>query len=230
MFLFLALIPFAVDTGLAILFRRGITAPYVRYIISFSAGLVIAAAFFELLPEANLEANAIFTGLGFFMFYVIEKLTMLHACGEEECETHSLGVLASIGMASDNIIDGLGIAIAYNINPLLGVIITLVVVSHEVPQAISSCFLMSREGRRQREILLVLLTAGIMYPIGATLSILIPKELYTTMIAFVAGVFLYIGAGDLLMEAHRRFNLKVVSSVILGSVVMFLMGLAIHGL
>ena len=138
LFILLALIPFAIDAGLALISRRITAVAYTRYIISFSAGIVISASFFELLPEAKIEENAVFIGLGFFAFYLVEKLTMLHACGEEECEMHSLGILASIGMASDNIVDGLGIAIAYSINPVLGIIITLAVISHEVPQALSS--------------------------------------------------------------------------------------------
>ena len=228
-FLLLTLLPLAADLSLAVIFSKKRLPPsYVRYVIAFSAGIVISATFFELLPEASIETNAIYAAAGFFIFYLIEKLTMLHACGEEECETHSLGRLASIGMASDNIIDGIGIAIAYNINPLLGVVITLAVISHEIPQAISSAYLLMRENRSGRETFLVLLLAGVMYPVGALLSLLIPASMQSVMIAFVAGVFLYIGAGDLLMEAHRRFNSRVITAVLLGSVIMFLLGLVIH--
>jgi len=42
------------------------------------------------------------------------------------------------------------------------------------------------------------------------------------MIAFVAGVFLYVGAGDLLSEAHKRFNVMVILLVIFGALVLML--------
>ena len=67
-----------------------------------------------------------------------------------------------------------------------------------------------------------------MYPIGAALSLLIPKGMYSVMIAFVAGVFLYVGAGDLLMEAHRTFNVRVVSSVLIGMLAMLLLSILLH--
>ncbi|MDJ0269347.1 MAG: ZIP family metal transporter [Aigarchaeota archaeon] len=229
LFLILAFIPFLADAMLAVLLRdRQLTANYVRYVIALSAGLVISAAFFELLPEANIEANAVFVALGFFIFYLVEKTTMLHACGEEECEAHSLGRLTAIGMASDNVVDGLGIAVAYHINPILGMIIALAVISHEVPQAIASASLLRREGRPRNEVVLLLSFAGAMYPLGAALSLLIPEELYTIIVAFVAGVFLYIGAGDLLMEAHRRFNWRIILSVLLGGAIMFMTGTVLH--
>ncbi len=58
-----------------------------------------------------------------------------------------------------------------------------------------------------------------MYPIGCALAAFIPANLYTMAIAFVAGDFVYIGAGDLLGEAHKKFNVKVVISVVLGGLI-----------
>jgi len=58
--------------------------------------------------------------------------------------------------------------------------------------------------------------AGLLYPVGALLAGLIPPQFQEKMLAFIAGDFIYIGAGDLLPEAHRRFNWKVILSVIAG--------------
>jgi len=58
-----------------------------------------------------------------------------------------------------------------------------------------------------------------MYPIGSALALLIPASFHTMAMAFVAGDFTYIGAGDLLGEAHKKFNARVVISVILGGLI-----------
>lgn len=60
-----------------------------------------------------------------------------------------------------------------------------------------------------------------MYPVGALLTFLIPKELYKPIVAVVAGVFLYVGTGDLLTESHRRFDWKVIFAVVFGALVMY---------
>jgi len=77
-----------------------------RYLIAFASGVLLAVVFFDILPELDVQAHYGYLALGFFTFYVLEKLMMLHACGEEECEVHAIGPVAVVGMALDNVIDG----------------------------------------------------------------------------------------------------------------------------
>lgn len=190
-----------------------------RYAVGFAAGVLVSAAFVELIPAADVSENAMVVLLGFFIFYLVEKTIMLHSCGEAECEAHSVDWIAVVGMASDNIVDGIGIAIGYMTSPSLGFLITLAVVAHEVPQGFTTAALATRGGFRFWRIILFLAAAGAMYPVGAALSTFIPASLYTIAIAFVAGDFIYIGAGDLLGEAHKKFNARVVASVVLGGLI-----------
>lgn len=223
-----ALAPFLVDTSLGYAYYKNILGiKNVRYIIAFASGLIISAALFEMLPHIKIEgrwfeSNILFVAAGFFSFYIIEKITLLHSCGEEECEVHSLGSITAFGMASDNIIDGIGIVTGFLIDPILGIVVTAAVVAHEIPQAISSTVLLKNSNIKGINGFLVLFLAGLFYLIGAIIAVFIPENLHETMIAFVAGVFLYIGAGDLLSEAHKRFNAMVILSVILGAITLML--------
>ncbi|MFQ5849001.1 MAG: ZIP family metal transporter [Candidatus Binatia bacterium] len=199
-------------------FALGVRADKIqpRYVIAFASGVLLAVTFFEILPEADLESDALFLALGFMTFYVLEKLVMIHACGETECETHHVGPVAVLGMALDNVVDGAGIAVGYLIDPLLGLAITTAVVFHEIPQGMTSALIM-REAKWSRVRTLVALgLAGLLYPVGVLLAGLIPSQFQEKMLVFIAGDFIYIGAGDLLPEAHRRFNWKVILSVIAG--------------
>jgi len=195
-----------------------------RYIIGFAAGTMLGAVFFEMLPELA-PTDSIYIGVGFFFFYLLERLTMIHSCGEYECtsEVHRIGWLPVMGMASDNIIDGIGIAIAYAINPLTGIIVGISVIVHEVPQGITTNLLLKRGGKGKKAILLALGIESILYPIGAAFSIFVPTGLNTIILAIVTGDFLYIAASDLLPDAHKKFNIKVIFSVILGAVLVFAM-------
>ena len=47
------------------------------------------------------------------------------------------------------------------------------------------------------------------------------------MLAFIAGEFIYLGAGELLPVAHRRFNWKVILSVITGMAFVLTLGLLV---
>ncbi len=196
---------------------RGLPARFQpRYIIAFGAGVLLAATFFNVLPEVNTQTDAVWIAAGFVTFYLLEKVTMLHACGEEECEAHHIGPSAVIGMALDNVMDGAGIAIGYMIDPFLGLVITLAVVLHEIPQGLTSAVIMREALWARRRIVAVLALAGALYPIGALLGGWIPEHWLHPALAFIAGDFIYIGASDLLPEAHRRFNAVVIVSVLAG--------------
>ena len=196
-----------------------------RYIIAFAAGALLAATFFHILPEVHLESDASFLALGFVSFYVLEKLMMIHACGENECDTHHIGPVAVLGMAVDNITDGAGIVVGYLVNPPLGLAITVAVVLHEIPQGMTSVLIMREAKWSEKKMFLTLGLAGLLYPLGALCAGLMPVGFQEKMLAFVAGDFLYIGAGDLLPEAHRRFNWKVILLVLVGMASMFVLKL-----
>ena len=187
-----------------------------RYVIGFAAGILITVTFVEILPSLNMSLHSGYILAGFLAFYLIEKLMMLHACGEHECKVHRIGGITVFGMALDNVVDGIGIAVGYTINPFLGLLITVGVVIHEIPQGIASVTIMRNAKYTKKKMFSVLVLAGVLYPIGAAISSFIPQNFYLIVLAFIAGDFLYIGASDLLPEAHRRLNLRVILTVLAG--------------
>ncbi|MBI1855764.1 MAG: hypothetical protein HYR93_07875, partial [Chloroflexi bacterium] len=62
-------------------------------------------------------------------------------------------------------------------------------------------------------------------PLGVLFAGLVPASSFDWLIGFTAGVFLYIGASDLLPDAHRRFNLRVVLSTLSGGGLVTLLGI-----
>lgn len=190
-----------------------------RYILALASGTVISAAFFELMPEANVEANWALLGLGFFTMYLIDKGLSLHQCGEDECEITGVSWVTVLGMAADNIIDGAGIAVAYVTDPGLAIIVALAIITHEIPQGITTTLVMKQQGYRLSRILLMIGLACVMYPIGASLGTLIPAAINRAAIAFVAGVFVYTGASALMTEAHRQFNKYVLLFMFIGAAI-----------
>ena len=187
-----------------------------RYIIGFASGILITLAFIDVLPEIEMKTQGYVVLLGFIVFYLVEKLFMLHACGEHECKVHKMSGITVFGMALDNVVDGIGIAVGFLISPLLGVLITVGVVIHEVPQGIASVAILKQSNYSTKKTFGVIALAAALYPIGALLSGLIPQDLYLFVLAFVAGDFIYIGASDLLPEAHKKFNINVILSVLAG--------------
>ncbi|VVB99149.1 Uncharacterised protein [uncultured archaeon] len=102
-----------------------------RYVIGFAAGCILGVFFFEMLGQVGTEGTAMYVALGFFFFYLLSKLVMLHSCPHGECgRKHKAGWVTVVGMASDNIIDGIGIGVGYAISPLTGLLISVAVIIH----------------------------------------------------------------------------------------------------
>lgn len=187
-----------------------------RYLVGFAGGATVAIALFDLIPEMKAH-NAFALLLGFFVIYLLEKGVMVHTCVEEECETHVIGSAALIGIAAESLLDGLAIATGFRVAPALGLMIALAVFIHEIPRGITTTVIMKQANYSQKKIWGALLVDAGFAPLGVLLSGLVPVSAFDPLIGFTAGIFLYIGASDLLPEAHRRFNLRVVFSTLLGA-------------
>lgn len=188
-----------------------------RYLVGFAGGATVAIALFDLIPQMKAH-NAIALLLGFFTIYLLEKVILVHTCIEEDCETHVVGGTALIGIAAESLMDGLAIAAGFRVNPTLGFMIALVVFIHEIPRGITTSIIMKQADYNQAKIWGALAIDAGFAPLGVLLSGFVPASAFDLVIGFTAGIFLYIGASDLLPEAHRRFNIRVIFSTLLGAV------------
>ncbi|MBI2758480.1 MAG: ZIP family metal transporter [Chloroflexi bacterium] len=195
-----------------------------RYLVGFAGGAMVAIALFDLIPQMGAH-NSIALLLGFFSIYLLEKLVMIHACGEAECESHTIGWSAMIGIAAESLIDGVAISIGFRAAPALGLLIALAVFAHEVPRGLTTTVIMQEAGYSRGRVWAALAVDAGFAPLGVLLAGLVPSSAFEWLIGFTAGVFLYIGASDLLPDAHRRFNLRVVLSTLSGGGLVTLLGI-----
>lgn len=198
---------------------------WVGAIIAVGAGIRIGAAFFDLIPEAidqlgSLEAAMTWTAIGFLAFYLLEQLTALHVGHETAVEldhdsaSHEhLGVVGATGMSIHSFLDGVALAAALTVGGGTGLVIALVVIVHRFGDGIGvvSFLLASRTAsplaRRWLTLVAVAPIVGVL--IGAIL--VVPDVVLGAMLGFFAGFFLYVGAAELLPEAHRRDRSRMVA-------------------
>lgn len=191
---------------------------YVGAIIAVGAGIRIGAAFVDLIPEAiehldSLDAAMFWTTLGFVSFYVVDKLTSLHVGHEtaaeldhEEADHQHIGVVGAAGMGIHSLLDGVALAAGLAAGGAIGTIIAFVVIVHRFSDGIGvvSFLLTSRMEPRiaMRWVAIVAAAPLVGVVIGSLLTV--PESALGAMLAFFAGFFLYVGAAELLPEAHRR--------------------------
>lgn len=202
-----------------------------QYLIGFAAGVLISTALFEILPEAIHELEPAKFGLplslGFFSLYVVEKVAMIHACTETECNIHNAGWVGLIGLGLESLLDGIAIAIGYMTNPVLGLLIAMAVIIHELPVGFSTSIIMRLAGYSTKKSFFVLVLTSFLTVVGALISPIFPTTLFGPILVFTAGTFIYIGASDLLPEAHKSVDWTVVFVVLIGASLIPVVGLLI---
>ena len=203
---------------------------YVGIIIAVGAGIRIGAAFFDLIPEAvehlgSIDVAMLVTAMGFLAFYALDKVTSLHVGHETASEldhdavSHQhIGILGASGMGIHSFLDGVALAAALTVGGALGTIIAVVVIVHRFSDGIGVVsFLLASNMPSSAAFRWVLLVAAA--PVAGVIlgSILaIPEQALGTILGFFAGFFLYVGAAELLPEAHRRDSSRVVVAATLG--------------
>lgn len=191
-----------------------------KYLIGFSAGSMIAIVFFDLLPEVKPDSVG-FVALGFFLVYVIEKFVLLHTCSEADCKQHTLAWPSMIGVGAESLCDGIAIATGYAINPKLGLAIVIAIISHEIPRGFTTTVIMKKANKKGLALISALAIDAGFTPLGAIIGLMIPNIHLESILSFTAGTFIYIGASDLLPEAHKKFNIGVILSVFAGVLLIF---------
>ncbi|MFD1647879.1 ZIP family metal transporter [Haloarchaeobius litoreus] len=179
-------------------------------LVALAAGSLVGGAFLHLLPEAIAETGAedtlpvfIFLIAGFCTFYVLEGFLNWHHHHETTHERKAVSYLVLVSDAIHNFIDGLVIAAAFLSGIPLGLVTTLAIGLHEVPQEIGDFGVLVYGGfERKRALVLNFLTQATVILGGVVGHLLGGRFLNypVVLLPFAAGNFVYIASSDLIPE------------------------------
>jgi ZIP family zinc transporter len=187
-------------------------------VLGFSAGAVIAVAFFDLLPEA-LETGRPFysavailttTAIGFFIYVLLDRIVLLHD-HEAHSEQHGHGGAAGRGFlgagsfSAHSFLDGFAIGIAFQASRAVGIVVAVAVLVHDFSDGLNTVNVVLKNGGDRRGALRWLAIDAVAPIAGAAVSLLVafPQSMLAQVLALFGGFFLYIGASDLLPESHH---------------------------
>jgi ZIP family zinc transporter len=198
-------------------------------LLGFSAGAVIAVAFFDLLPESlDLAKDAVasstilgFTGLGFFAYTVLDRMVLLHTHTDDEHDAVHVhgnmtrGWLSAGSLSCHSLLDGLAIGMAFKVSVAVGGVVAVAVLAHDCSDGMNTVNLVLKNGGSRRDALGWLITDAVAPVLGAAASLLLRpnSQVLSLTLALFAGCFLYIGASDLLPESHHAHP-KMLTTVI----------------
>jgi ZIP family zinc transporter len=206
-------------------------------LIALTGGIVVAVALFDVLPEAldsGVEARRVMAlvGLGFLAFFVAERALVLHHRDEpEQARAHArVGVLGAAGLSAHSFVDGLGIGLAFGVNTATGLLVFLAVVSHDFADGLNTVSFILRQSGNRKQAIRWLAVDAIAPLAGAILgaSLNVSHETLGYLLALYAGFFLFMGATDLLPEAHQHPSHARVALTVVGFAAVFALTLVAH--
>ena len=199
-------------------------------LLALTGGIVIAVALLDVLPE-GLEAvddTNLATGLvaaGFLGFFLTARLLVLHDRNEAFATLGSerVGVLGAAGLSAHSFLDGLGIGFAFGVDSTTGLLVFLAVISHDFADGLNTVsYVLQRSGDRKAAVrwLTIDALAPLLGAIVGSQASISDQSLGYALCVY-CGIFLYIGACDLLPEAHAQGSPLRVALTALGFVFVF---------
>ncbi|MDR3049531.1 MAG: ZIP family metal transporter [Elusimicrobiota bacterium] len=184
------------------------------FLINFAAGVMIALAFIHLIPEgAAINQDAPFYVLvGFMIMFFLQFILLFHPCHDGECIKHT-DAFSTVGLSLHSFIDGLIIAVGFSANSQLGILTTLAILLHKLPDGITISAILVHLRHSKKKVLLISGITAAFTPIGAIIGILlfdsITQSLLGILLAITAGSFIFLSAADLIPQTHKSKNRKV---------------------
>jgi ZIP family zinc transporter len=205
-------------------------------ILGYTTGVLLGVVAFELLPEIfdlvhNLDIAAtwpmIALVVGFLGFHIIEKSILLHHSQEEDYGSHKhpqVGVASALALIGHSFLDGVGIGLGFQVDNTVGIAVAIAVIAHDFTDGINTVSLMLLNKNSSKKAIWFLVGDALAPILGAlsTLLFTLPDSGLVIYLGFFAGFLLYIGASEILPEAHSKHSsYSTIGLTILGALLMF---------
>lgn len=205
--------------------------------ISFAVGALLTGAFCGLIPHAfedvaveeiSMLSATILAGI--LLFFILEKLLVWRHCHADHCAAHGedahdhhghnhqaqpghrpAGVFIILGDSIHNFVDGVLIAAAFLTDPQLGIVTSLAVAAHEIPQEVGDFAILLHSGYRRGEALFYNVLASLSTVVGGVLAYFSLGDLHHVLPYFLtlaASSFIYIAVADLIPSLHEKTDIK----------------------
>jgi len=215
-------------------------------------------------PGVDVHRVALTVLCGILVFFLLEKMVVWRHCHTHDCDVHggtnvagdrtsgatdvhggvpdvdrarhaATGNLILIGDGIHNMVDGVLIAAAFLTDIHLGIITSIAVIAHEIPQELGDFAILLHSGFSRSRALLYNALTGLTTIIGgvvAYFSLSLAEQLVPYVLAVAASSFIYIAVADLIPGLHKRpeFSATVqqIALIVLGVAVIFLAHSTLH--
>ncbi len=213
--------------GLFLLLPAGPRERSLPHLVSFATGALLGAALLALIPHAVIGAGpsrvhevGVALVAGIALFFVLEKFLLWRHCHDDHCDEHQVheharrkasGSLVLVGDALHNALDGVLIAAAFLTDAHLGIVTTLAIMAHEIPQEVGNFAVLLHSGVSRRRALALNLLTSFTAVLGGVLGFFALGAVQAALpfaLAIAAASLLYVAVADLIPGLHRSVDAR----------------------
>ncbi len=203
-------------------------------IMGFTAGVLLGVVAFDIFPEIieeivrtgyNPTYAMIALVVGFLLFHIFEKSIVIHHSHEDEYADHKhphVGIASALALAGHSFMDGVGIGLGFQVSPAVGILVAIAVIAHDFTDGMNTITLMltnKNTPAKARWFLLLDAAAPVLGAIS-TMFFHVSSNFLILYLGFFAGFLLYIGASDILPEAHSKHSSWKTIALTIGGVLL----------
>jgi ZIP family zinc transporter/zinc and cadmium transporter len=193
------------------------------YLVAAGAGFMLAAVILRMIPEsyrlntaAGEPQGAVSVGLlvltGYLLVHFAEHVLLGHFhFGEETHHEHwvkpVVGTTALLGLALHTLFDGVSIGSGFLVTPTLGILVSVAVFLHKVPEGFTVASIMVASGRSRREAVLSATWLGLA-TLAGVLGISLWSGAVHVALPLSAGAGLYVAASDLIPAVNEAKGVR----------------------
>jgi zinc and cadmium transporter len=223
-----ALLSGAVSITAAALFSFTILSKMVERMVSLSVGIMLSTAFLHSLPEAfesNIDSHYLFMTLlaGLLGFFMLEKFAILrhshhhegdghsHHQGHDAHEAGKSGWMILVGDGLHNFTDGILIAAAFLVDPKLGLMTSVAIFAHEIPQEVGDFIVLLNAGFSRTRAYVYNLICSLLAVVGGLVGYFAlgnASNLIPYALVLASSGFIYIAVSDLMPQMQRRATVR----------------------
>lgn len=212
------------------LFALNVRAHWIGALVSYAIGALLGAVFLDILPEAiKLSPNSTTVSgtvlFGILLFFTLEKVLIWRHCHHDHCEVHEpelshklsehdhgrSGTMVIVGDTFHNFIDGIIIAAAFLTDNHLGVVTSLAIIAHEIPQEVGDFAILLHSGYTKLRAFQMNLISSFATVVGGVLGYLTLQTMQSwtpSLLALAAASLIYVALADLIPGLHKRTELR----------------------
>ncbi len=208
-------------------FAINVRSHWISALVSYAIGALLAAVFLDILPEAiKLSPNTTTVSstvlFGILLFFTLEKVLIWRHCHHDQCEAHEpveqvahdhgrSGMMVIVGDTFHNFIDGIIISAAFLTDIHLGVITSLAIIAHEIPQEVGDFAILLHSGFSKLRAFQMNVISSFATVVGGLLGYLTLQKMQSwtpSLLALAAASLIYVAVADLIPGLHKRTGLK----------------------